>query len=41
MKQLRETFTDAEFKKLYNMKQKLKMTWHDFILTLTEKGVKR
>ncbi len=32
MKTINETFTDEEYVKIVRTKNRLKMTWHDFIL---------
>jgi len=34
MKHLRETFTDQEFAELKEAKDRVKMTWHEFIMIL-------
>ena len=39
MKTINETFTDEEFRKL--KKKKGKLSWHDFILKLTEEKKKK
>lgn len=36
MKQLNETFEDKEHKELTELKNSLKMNWHDFILFLKD-----
>jgi hypothetical protein len=34
MKTINETFQDKEFSELLKIKSELKMSWHDFIITL-------
>jgi hypothetical protein len=34
MKRINETFTDEEFERLKNAKEKTGLNWHDFIMSL-------
>lgn len=36
MKSLNEKFTDEEFRKLARAKKRADLSWHDFIMTLTD-----